>query len=264
MASSHPHTHWKAATFHFNSPTQSEDCRTFYIRALNYLHALDIEPDQADDNCKGWKQLKLITEGENIQALQTLIDNQTIMPEDMKKCRAALDAIVTTIKSEEHFWTHRDELISDIRQQPREGIHALSQHISDLITKCRFPHPKTQEMLKIMVLQHAVCYHEARDWIMQQDQSQLTYKALLSHCKLLESRCKMYQKAWERGHTDLASITAASASSIYANALITSAYKCCNKCAYSHIPSKCPAYRQQCYACGGSKPFAALCKQRRR
>ena len=49
-----------------------------------------------------------------------------------------------------------------------------------------------------MVLQHAVCYHEARDWTRQQDQSQLTYKALLSHCKLLESRCKMYQKARER------------------------------------------------------------------
>ena len=42
-------------------------------------------------------------EGENRQALQTLIDNETIMPEDMKKPRATLDAIGTMIKSEEHF-----------------------------------------------------------------------------------------------------------------------------------------------------------------
>ena len=65
MASSHPHSHWEAPTFHFNSPTQSEDWRTFYIRALDYLDALDIESDQADDNGKGWKQLKLMFEGKD-------------------------------------------------------------------------------------------------------------------------------------------------------------------------------------------------------
>ena len=86
----------------------------------------------------------------------------------MKKPRAALDAISTTIKSEEHFGVHQDEPISDVRQQPGEGIHVLSQCISNLISKCRFCHPKTQEMLKIMVLQHAVQYHKARDWIRQQ------------------------------------------------------------------------------------------------
>ena len=166
-----------------------------------------MEPDQPDDNCKGWKQLKLMFEGEDRQGLQTLIDNQTIMSEDIKKPRAALDAIGTTIKSKEHFWAHRDELISDVRQQPGKGIHVLSQHISNLITQCRFTHPKTQDMLKIMVLQHAVRYHEARDWKRQQDQSQLTYQSLLSHCKLLETRCKQYQKRRERGCTNLASIT---------------------------------------------------------
>ena len=114
------------------------------------------------------------------------------------------------IKSEDHFWAHRDELISDIRRQPSEGIRVLSQCISNLIKQCRFTHHKTQEMLKIMVLQHAVRYHEARDWIRQQDQSQLTYQPLLSHCKLLESRFKQYQKARERGHADLASIKEAS------------------------------------------------------
>ena len=63
-----------------------------------------------------------------------------------------------------------------------------------------------------MVQQHVVKYHEARDWIRQQDQSQLTYRALLSHFKMLEAHCKQYQKAKERGHADLASITAATSS----------------------------------------------------
>ena len=35
------------------------------------------------------------------------------------------------------------------------------------------------------------------------------YQALLSHCKMLESCCEQFQKAKERGCTDLASITAA-------------------------------------------------------
>ena len=99
MASSCPHNHWEAPTFHFNSPNQSEDWATFYTRALNYLDVLDIEPDQSDDNHKGWKQLKLMFEGDNRQAFQTLIDNSTIMLGDMKKPRATLDAIRTTIKS---------------------------------------------------------------------------------------------------------------------------------------------------------------------
>ena len=182
----------------------------------------------------------------------------------MKKPRATLDATENTIKSKEQFWAHRDELISNIRHQPSKGIHALSQCISDLITKCRFPQPETQEILKIMVPQLAVHYHEARDWIRQQDQSELTYKALLSHCKLLESRCEMYQKAQERGHTDLASITVSSASTIHTDALTTPPHNHCNKCGYSYPHSKCPAYGQQCYARGGSNHFTALCKQRRR
>ena len=103
MASSHPHTHWEAPTFHFNSVNQSDDWRVFYTRALDYLDDLDIEPDHTDYNHKGWKQIKLIFEDEDRQALQTLIDNSTITSEDMKTPKAALDAIVTTIKLEEHF-----------------------------------------------------------------------------------------------------------------------------------------------------------------
>ena len=135
MASSCPHNCWEAPTFHFNSSNLSEDWGVFYTRALDYLDALDIELDEADDNHKGWKQIKLMFEGEDRKALQTLTDNGTMTPEHMETPKAALDVIATTIKSEEHFWAYRDELMSDVQQQPGEGIHVLSQHICDLGTK---------------------------------------------------------------------------------------------------------------------------------
>ena len=131
-------------------------------------------------------------EGEDRKALQSLIDSGVVTAEHMLKPKAVLDAIATSIKTEEHFWAHRDELMSDLQQQPDERIHALSQHICELITKSKFTHAPTIEMIKIMVLQHVVKYHEARDWIRQQDQSQLTYQALLSHCKMLKAWCEQY------------------------------------------------------------------------
>ena len=261
MVSSHSHSCWEAPTFHFNSVNQSEDWRVFYTRALDYLDTLNIEPDHADDNCKGWKKIKLMFEGEDRQAIHTLTDKSTITSEDMKTLKAALDATATTIKSEEHIWAYRDELIS-VRQQPSKGIYVLSQCICDLVTKSKFTH-HLQEMVKIMVLQHAVHYHKARDWIRHQDQSQLTYQALLSHSKLLESCCEQYQKARKRGHANLISITSATASSIHADALTVSPHNCCNKCGYSHPHTKCQAQGQQCYTCSSYNHFTALCRQQR-
>ena len=258
MASSCPHNCREAPTFHFNSVNQSEDWRAFYIRAFDYLDALDIELDEADDNHKGWKQIKLRFKGEDRQALQTLTDNGTVTLKHMKMPKAALQAIATPIKLEEHFWTYRDELMSDVQQQPGEGIHVLSQCICDLVTKSKFAHPPTQEMLTIMVLQHAVQYHEDRDWIRHQDQSQLTYQALLSHCQLLEQHCEQYQKARERGHANLASIIPASVSSIHMDALSLSHHNCCWKCGYSHPNNKCLAQGQQCYTCSVYNHFTAL------
>ena len=147
MASSHHHGHWEATTFHFNFPNKSEDWSNFYTRALDYLDALDIEPEVADESHKGWKQLNLMFEGEDRKALQSLIHSGVLTTEHMLKPKVALDAIGTTIKSEEHFWAHRDELMSDLQQQPDEGIHALSQQICDLITKSKFTHAPTVEMI---------------------------------------------------------------------------------------------------------------------
>ena len=72
-------------------------------------------------------------------------------------------------------------------------------------------------MLKLMVLQHAVSDHEARNWIWLQDQSKLTYEALLSNCQLLNSCCEQFQKAKDKDQANLTSITttASTSSSIH-------------------------------------------------
>ena len=73
------------------------------------------------------------------------------------------------------------------------------------------------------------------DWIWLQDQSQLTYKALLSHCQLLKSQYVQYQEAKEKGWTELTSLTAltSSASSIHQDTQST--FPKCSKCGYSHL-----------------------------
>ena len=76
-----------------------------------------------DEFHKDGKQLRLMFEGEDRKALHSLMDSFFMTAEHMLKLKATLDATVTTIKSEEHFWTHRDELMSDLQQQPDEGIH---------------------------------------------------------------------------------------------------------------------------------------------
>ena len=68
-------------------------------------------------------------------------------------------------KEEEHFWHFRDEVMSDFRQQLEEQIHALNTKITTLVNNCAFQDQQTKETIKLMLLQHAVKYHEACDWI---------------------------------------------------------------------------------------------------
>ena len=144
---SHPNNHWDASTFHFNSPNQSVDWKAFYTRALDYLDALDIKTDEADDCNKCWKQLRLMFEGDDRQDLQSLTDNGTIMEESMKMPQCTLDAIRMTIKCEEHFWAIWDELVSNVEQLPDEDIHVLSTHICNPVSQCTFPITQMQKYL---------------------------------------------------------------------------------------------------------------------
>ena len=117
---------------------------------------------------------------------QSIIDNETITEEHLKALRQVLDAIATTIKSEDYFWHFQDELLSDVCQWSSEAICALNTCIIALVNQYQFPDVNIKQTLKIIILQHVVRYLEAQNWIHLQHKSQLTYQALLSKCQLLE------------------------------------------------------------------------------
>ena len=60
--------HWKAPTFSFNTQDQVTEWRQFYIRVIDYVEVLDIEPDQEDETKRGWRQIKMMFQGEDRQA----------------------------------------------------------------------------------------------------------------------------------------------------------------------------------------------------
>ena len=94
----------------------------------------------------------MVFTGDNRQALQTLIDNNTIIPEDQLTPSCALKAIQKTIKEEEYYWHYRDMIMGDVRQQPNEKIHTLNAQSTMLVNNCRFQDHQTTEMIKVMFL----------------------------------------------------------------------------------------------------------------
>ena len=256
-------TRWTAPTFSFNTEDQPAAWKEFYTRVIDYLETIDIDPEQEDQHKRGWKQIKMMFTGEDRQALQTMIDNNTITPADQCTPIQALKAIQTAIKDEEHYWHYRDEILSNIRQQPEEQVHALSNRIIALVNNCSFQDQQTTETIKIMLLQHAIRYHEARNWIRQQDPAALTYKSLLQHCKSLGQRCKHYRKAQQKGRAELTSLATASVTSnaIHQDAITTHPnHNNCYRCGYHHQPNDCPARGQRCYYCNNIGHFSHLCK----
>ena len=98
-----------------------------------------------------------------------------------------------------------------------------------------------------MLLQHAIRYHEARDWIRQQDPTTLTYKSLLQHCKTLEQRCEHFIKAQQKGRAELTSLgTANTTNTIHQDAITTHpSHNTCYRCSYNHPNRECPAIGQK-------------------
>ena len=88
--------------------------KSFYTRVLDFLEALDIDPNVEDQGKRGWRQIKMMFEDEDCLALQTLIDNQTITPVAQWTPALALKAIQLVIKEDVHLWHHRDELLTDL------------------------------------------------------------------------------------------------------------------------------------------------------
>ena len=128
---------WEALKFSFSFSHQADDWKAFCTRALDYLEALNINTYEPDNTMTGWKQLRMMFEGEDQQTLQTLLDNETIMSEHQKTSRGVLDTTATTKKSEDHFWHFQDELLLDVCQRTDEGIHVLNTHITTLVNKCK-------------------------------------------------------------------------------------------------------------------------------
>ena len=151
--------------------------------------------------------------------------------------------------------------MSDVQQQPNEHIHALNTRITTLVNNCRFQDQNTTNTIKLMLLQHAVRFHEARDWICLQDQNQLTYASLLQHCKTLEQRCEQYQKARIKGRAELTTLSAATAtaSSVHQDN-VTLHNTQCTRCGYKHPRDNCPAKGKECYNCHGLNHYTALCR----
>ena len=265
MAQNNMNTRWTAPTFSFNMEDQLAAWRDFYTRVIDFLETIDIDPEQEDQHKRGWKQIKMMFTVEDRQALQTLIDNNTITPADQRTPTLALKAIQTAIKDGEHYWHYRDEVLSDIRQQPDEQVHTLSNRIITLVNNCSFQDQQTTETIKIMLLQHAIRYHKAHDWIRQQDPPTLTYKTLLQHCKHLEQCCKHFQKAQQKGRAELTSLgTAVTTNTIHQDAITThSSHNNCYRCRYSQTNRECPAIRQRCHNCNSMNHFTALCRSRR-
>ena len=115
---------------------------------------------------------------------------------------------------------------------------------------------------QIMVLQHAVKYHKARDWICLQNQSTLMYQSLLAHCRQLEARCEQFQQAQAQGRAPLTSLSSASASKSSTQANLQSTTKQpCNRCGYNHSHGQCPAFNWKCFNCNNIGHFAALCRK---
>ena len=82
MACNGTTTQWKAPQFSFNTHNQTEEWKTSYTRVLDILETLDFVPKKEDQTKCGWRQIKMMFQGEDGQALQTLINNNTITSED--------------------------------------------------------------------------------------------------------------------------------------------------------------------------------------
>ena len=135
---------WEAPKFSFNVQNQAEEKKLFYTRAVDFLKALDINPDAEDQPKRGACQIRM-SEGDKRQALQTLLNNTTITAEVQCTPIQALNLIQTVIKEDVHFWHHQDKILSDIHQHSDGGIHVLNTSITALVNKSKFTKMKPEK-----------------------------------------------------------------------------------------------------------------------
>ena len=99
---------------------------------------------------------------------------------------------------------------------------------------------KQNKHQKIILLQNTVQYHEARDWIRQQNQQELTFTSLLTPCTLLVSWCKQYQKTKEN---DMPNSLQSQLIHTPTHTKLNTQNRC-TRCGYTHPRNNCPAFWQ--------------------
>ena len=109
MASKSTTPKWEAPKFSINVPNQAKEWKIFYTRAIDFLEIFYIDPDSEGETKYGWQQIKMIFYGEDRQALQTLIDNNTITHEDQQTSPMP-SMPYSQAKEEELFWHFRERL----------------------------------------------------------------------------------------------------------------------------------------------------------
>ena len=57
------YTKWTAPTFSFDTADQPTTWRDFYIRALDYLETLKINPEEEDQQKRGWNKSQRCLQG---------------------------------------------------------------------------------------------------------------------------------------------------------------------------------------------------------
>ena len=102
-------SNWTAPTFSFDTADQCTAWSHFYLRALDYLELLRIQPKEEEQLKRGWEQITTMFTGENRQILQTLIDNNIITAADQRTPILALKAIQTAIEDKEHYQHDRNK-----------------------------------------------------------------------------------------------------------------------------------------------------------
>ena len=78
---------WEAHKLSFSTVNQTEEWKT-----------LDIDVDAPNQTMKGQKQMKMLFTGGDRQALQTLVDNGTIIPQIQETPKLILNTIQRTIR----------------------------------------------------------------------------------------------------------------------------------------------------------------------
>ena len=118
---------WEALKSSFEAQNQAEEWKLFYTRALDFLKALDINPDEEDQGKRGWQQRKMMSEEDDCQTLQTLFDNNTISAEAHCTPSLALYAIQSVIKEDFQFWHYSNDTLSDLCQM-KGFTHLICTH----------------------------------------------------------------------------------------------------------------------------------------